>query len=112
MDAALPTWWKCRECGERIDSRISIGDHYEREHGYVYSSPKAASTGSGEPKGMPQPSLAALPSTVSQPIASVLESPEFARRVFIQVAVWVPADRVGIVVRAALEARAELEGKA
>ena len=100
MDAALPTWWKCRECGERIDSRISIGDHYEREHGYVYSSPKAASTGSGGPKaGDSIPPLAALPSAA--------QTGEFASSVFVQVAAWVPANRVHELVEAIVRARRE-----
>ena len=100
------SFWKCHQCGMKVDGRISIGDHYEREHGYKYSSPRpASSNGDGGPKpGGPGPAglpVAAAPLQMDPtPMSIPMNDP------WVQIAAWVQTSRLPIVVKAIQEARA------
>jgi hypothetical protein len=57
--------------------------------------------GAGGGNSLSHPAPAAVP----VPAQAVIESPELAERVFVQIAGWVPSDKADIVVKAIIEAR-------
>ena len=83
--------WKCRQCGMKLDDRISIGDHQESHHGIVYAPRQAVSIGDGGPKE----AFEAPPAAPTQPTGP-----------YIWMGAWVLAEQVPIVVKAFKEARA------
>ena len=130
----FPAKWssKCEVCGQEILENQTIGyrSRYSKNPSHeacLYAGAKGGETGHVlAPSGGANPSSGALsplaassvgqggpkpesgrliPAPVAVPAQAVLESPEFAERVFVQIAGWVPSDKAEIVVRAIVEAR-------